>query len=51
MQATSRQMAPSPIIEKQQRESDDPLPDPYVSAEDVLKQMAEKVSNDGPSRR
>ena len=39
------------IIEKQQRESDDPLPDPYVSAEDVLKQMAEKVSNDGPSRR
>jgi hypothetical protein len=39
------------IINKQQPESEDPLPDPYVSAEDVLKQMAEKVSDDGPSRR
>jgi hypothetical protein len=39
------------IINKQQRESEDPLPDPYVSAEDVLKQMAEHVSDDGPSRR
>jgi hypothetical protein len=39
------------IVEKQQRESEDPLPNPYVSAEDVLKQMAEKVSNEGPSRR
>ncbi len=39
------------IIDKQQQESEEPLPDPYVSAEDVLKQMAEKVSDEGPSRR
>jgi hypothetical protein len=39
------------IIEKQQRESEEPLPDPYVSAEDVLKQMAENASKDGPSQR
>ena len=39
------------VINKQQRESEDPLPDPYVSAEDVLKQMAEIFSEDGPTRR
>jgi hypothetical protein len=38
------------IINKQQRESEEPLPDPYVSAEDVLKQMVEKMSDVGPSR-
>lgn len=38
-------------INKQQRESEDPLSDPYVSAEDILKEIAERVSTDGPPQR
>jgi hypothetical protein len=41
----------SAIIKKQQRESEDPLSDPYVSAQDVLKEMAEGVSEAGLARR
>lgn len=40
------------IVNKQQPESEDALADPYVSPEDVLREMAEAISSsDGPSRR
>src|SRR5205085_825019 len=39
------------ILKKQQPLSDDPLPDPYVSAEDVLRSMAEDSFESRPTRR
>lgn len=39
------------VITKQQRESDDPLADPFLSAEDALKQMIESQIENSPKRR
>ena len=39
------------VTQNQQRESENLLPDPYESPEDVLKQMAERVMEGDPVRR